>query len=302
MPDLSRRLLAVALGGAALLSALPQPAQARWSGTLAALVRAPLWPAVAGLTWVRDRIRAPSEPFQGLPEELRLAREESGRLRGELDAAELRVRELERQLGELSGYRPEERAGWRPALARVIERGGSRPAGTLGLDAGAGNGIEAGDPAVVGGNQLVGRVAEGVEPGRCWLVPLDARAAGRIDALVQPSGAAGTGEAAGGRAKAPRQPVLVQLSASGPRTFIGELEMPADGRVGEVRAGDAVVLSDATWRPAAQGMRIGTVESIGRLDSNPLRNRVTVRMEVDPSRLGSVVVKVRDRRERGAAP
>ncbi|NBP51823.1 MAG: hypothetical protein EBU70_11750, partial [Actinobacteria bacterium] len=96
MPDLSRRLLAVALGGAALLSALPQPAQARWSGTLAALVRAPLWPAVAGLTWVRDRIRAPSEPFQGLPEELRLAREESGRLRGELDAAELRVRELER--------------------------------------------------------------------------------------------------------------------------------------------------------------------------------------------------------------
>lgn len=302
MRDPSRRLLPVALGAAALLSALPQSAQRPWSGGFAAVVRAPLWPAVAGLSWVRDRVRAPVQPYAGLPEELREAREEASRLRGELDAAELRAREVERQLGELTGYRPERRAGWRPMPARVVERGGGRPGGALGLDVGTAHGIEAGDPVVVGGNQLVGRIAEGVADGRSWLVPVDSRAIGRIDAVVHPSGAAGTGDLPRSGGQRPREPVLVQLTAAGACRLIGELEMPSDGRAPEVRPGDAIVLSDATWPASAQGMRIGTVESVGRLDSNPLRHRVTVRTEVDPARLGNVIIKARDGRAPGGAP
>lgn len=302
MRDASRRLLPVALGAAVLLSALPQSAQRPWSGGLAATVRAPLWPAVAGLSWIRDRIRAPEQPYARLPEELRDAKEEANRLRGELDAAELRARELERQLGELSGYRPERRAGWRPMPARIVERGGGRPGGLLGLDVGSEQGVEAGDPVVVGGNQLVGRIADGVRERRSWLVPVDSRSIGRIDAVVHPSGSAGTGDAPRAGGRRPREAVLVQLTAAGNCRLIGELEMPADGRAPEVRPGDAIVLSDATWPASAQGMRIGTVEAVGRLDSNPLRHRVTVRTEADPSRLGNVVIKAKDARDAGGTP
>jgi hypothetical protein len=81
---------------------------------------------------------------------------------------------------------------------------------------------------------------------------------------------------------------LVQLVPQGGRMLLGELEAPAD-----VKPGDAVLLSDATWRPAAQGMRIGVIDSVGTLDANPLRRRISVRMESDPVRVGRVVVKVR---------
>ena len=74
----------------------------------------------------------------------------------------------------------------------------------------------------------------------------------------------------------------------GNRTLVGELESPAD-----VKPGDSVQLSDAAWSTAAQGMRIGVVESEGALDANPLRRRITVRMESDPLRQSRVVVKVR---------
>jgi hypothetical protein len=36
---------------------------------------------------------------------------------------------------------------------------------------------------------------------------------------------------------------------------------------------------------------LGFVEAVGPLDSNPLRRRITVRMEFDPARLAKVTVK-----------
>ena len=304
----SRRILVIALAGAALLSALPQSFQTPWSGTLAAVLWAPLVPGASALAWVRDRIRAPSEPYQGLPEELRAAREGRDQLQGELDAVQLRAEQLEGQLGELSGYRPADRAGWQPRLATVIERGAGRPAGLLGIDIGTAQGIGEGDPVVVGGNQIIGMVTAGGTENRSWVIPLDDRRCGRIDAIVlteapdgpsDASGGAGAKKAdKGGRAdksdkgdkarNGARATVLVQLVPQGNRTLVGELESPAD-----VKPGDTVLLSDATWRPAAQGMRIGVVESEGALDANPLRRRITVRMESDPLRQSRVVVKVR---------
>jgi cell shape-determining protein MreC len=294
----SRRILVIALAGAALLSALPQSFQTPWSGTLATVLWAPLVPGASALAWVRDRIRAPAEPYQGLPEELRTTREGRDQLQGELDAAQLRVGQLERELGELSGYRPADRAGWQPRLATVIERGAGRPAGLLGIDVGTAQGIGEGDPVVVGGNQIIGMIAAGGAENRSWVIPLDDRRCGRIDAIVLPEAADGSSDASGGAGaggkktdkarNGTRDKVLVQLVAQGNRTLIGELESPAD-----VKPGDSVQLSDATWRPGALGMRIGVVESVGVLDANPLRRRITVRMESDPLQVPRVVVKVR---------
>ena len=286
----SRRILVIALGGAALLSALPQSFQTPWSGTLATVLWAPLVPGASVLAWARDRVRAPAEPYQGLPEELRTTREGRDQLQGELDAAQLRVGQLERELGELSGYRPADRAGWQPRLATVIERGAGRPAGLLGIDVGTAQGIAAG----------------GAE-NRSWVSPLDDRRCGLIDAIVLPETADGSSDGSGGTGaggkkadkagradksdkarNGTRATVLVQLVPQGNRTLVGELESPAD-----VKPGDSVLLSDAGWRPAAQGMRIGVVESEGALDANPLRRRITVRMESDPLRVARVVVKVR---------
>jgi cell shape-determining protein MreC len=303
----SRRILVIALAGAALLSALPQSVQTPWSGTLATVLWAPLVPGASVLAWARDRIRAPTEPYQGLPEELRAAREGRDQLQGELDAVQLRAEQLERELGELSGYRPADRAGWQPRLATVIERGAGRPAGLLGIDVGTAQGIGEGDPVVVGGNQVIGIIAAGGAENRSWVIPLDDRRCGRIDAIVLPEAADGSSDASGGAAavgkktakagktdkadkarNGTRATVLVQLVPQGNRTLVGELESPAD-----VKPGDSVLLSDAAWRPAAQGMRIGVVESEGALDANPLRRRITVRMESDPLRVARVVVKVR---------
>jgi len=281
----SRRILVIALAGAALLSALPQSSQSPWSGILAGVLWAPLAPGASALAWVRDHIRTPSEPYQGLPEELRTAREDRDRLQGELDAAQIRVGQLERELGELSGYRPADRAGWQPRLATVVERGAGRPAGLLGIDIGSSQGVGEGDPVVVGGNQIIGQIASGGAENRSWVIPLDDRRCGRIDAIVAPQAASG---ASGARPAAALPTVLVQLVPQGGRMLLGELEAPAD-----VKPGDAVLLSDATWRPAAHGMRIGVIDSVGTLDANPLRRRISVRMESDPVRVGRVVVKVR---------
>ncbi len=295
MPDRSRRFLAVVLGGAALLSAVPQSSQAPWSGWAAAAVRLPLEPAVRALGVLRDVVRAPEKPYPGLPDELRRALSDRDRLQGELNAAELRVRDLERQLALLVRYRPAERAGWRPQPASIVARGGGRPAGLLGLGIGTADGVSKGDPVVIGGNTLVGRVADGVSESRCWVIALDDRRIGLIDAEVRPSGSAGTGAGAPREGKGPRASVLVQLRPQGDRRLDGELETPTNGAAPDVRIGDEVVLADATWPASALGTRIGFVESVGALDSNPLRRRVTVRLDCDPSRLGEdVIVKVRD--------
>lgn len=284
----SRRLTLTALGAAALLAALPQSAQSSWSPAVASAVCLPLRPVAAAASWLRDRVSPPDEPYVGLPGELRTAREEQDRLKGDLDAAQLRITSLERELAELTGFRPADRAGWRPRLASVVERSAGRPPGLLAIDLGKDQGVQAGDPVVVGGNRLLGRIADSGPAARSLVVPLDDRRAGRIDAQVRPA----PGE---GRPVAAASAIAVQLVPQGGRVLAGELDPGID-----VRVGDPVLLDDATWRPAAQGMRVGLVESVGPLDANPLRRRVLVRMETDPARVSRVVVKVRDPSAPGA--
>jgi cell shape-determining protein MreC len=284
----SQRLLTGAVALAALCAALPERSQAAWSGAVSVALWAPLWPATALLSLARNAIRPSDPPYEGLPEALRDALSERDRLQGEFDAASLRLRQVETELGELTGYRPGREDGWRPRLATVVQRSAGRPPGLFVIDQGPEHGVDKGDPVVVGGNRLVGLVAGGsAGAGRSLVIPLDDRRAGRIDAVVMaPPPAPPVG------AKPPSKPpaavpVLVQLLPAGNGRLIGEFD-PS----GEVKPGDPVILSDATWKPGAQGMRIGTVEAVGVLDANPLRRRVEVRMDADPARVGRVVVKV----------
>lgn len=267
-----------AVVGAVLLSALPQRSFTGWSGAVATAMWAPLWPVTALLAIVRDRVRAPDEPHPGLPGELRRSLEDRDRVQGELDAARLRVRQLEAELGEIAAYRPARDSGWRPLAATVVERSAGRPPGLFAIDAGSDQGVQPGDPVVVGGNRLLGIVAAGGAGDRSLVVPRDDRRAGRIDALAQPSPPAGAPIPAG---------VFVQLVPAGNGRLVGELESDA-----AVRPGDPVLLSDAAWKPSAQGMRVGVVERVGKLDANPLRTRIDVRMETEPARVGRVIVKV----------
>ena len=287
----SRRLLAIALGGAVALSALPAAWQQPWSPQLAAMLWAPLRPGAQGLAWLGAWLRTPADPYPGRPEELRSALEARDRLQGDLDNERQRSAALEAQLQELTGvWERDRRGGWRPVMGAIIERNGGRPPGLLGIDVGASSGVRSSDPVVTGGNQLVGLIAGNIDAAHAWVAPLDDRRVGRIDALVYPAAKPGA---------SPSEATLVQLVPQGRGRLVGELESGSP-----VKPGDPVKLADPTWKQSAQGMLIGTVEAVGKLDANPLRTRIEVRMGFDPARLGKVAVKIEDAEApaRGAPP
>jgi hypothetical protein len=122
-----RRLVAAALGAAALLAAMPAGWQRGWTPAVGALLWLPARPMAYGLSLVRVRLRAPDDPYPARPEELRTALESADRLQGELDAERLRADRLEAQLRELSEVvERDRRGGWRPILATVVERNAHR--------------------------------------------------------------------------------------------------------------------------------------------------------------------------------
>ncbi|MBL9142001.1 MAG: hypothetical protein JNK53_09065 [Phycisphaerae bacterium] len=281
MAILSRqRFLAAGLVLAGVLSFVPSPWMAPWSSEFALVVTAPVRPVQAGLAWLRQWLRPPYEPYAGLaPDAARLAQERDI-LQGELDRERMRSAALERQLQE---YRvvvdADTRGNWRPVMASVVERPGGRRK-DFGLSAGHAFGVAEGDPVVVGGNRLVGRVVGPVDASHAWMTSTDDARLGRIDGLVYP----------GARASdARRAATMIQLTPVGQGRLRGEID-----RTAIVEPGDVVLLNDTTWKDAAQGMRIGVVDRVGAMDSNPLRTGVEVVMEVEPARVGPVTLKVRD--------
>jgi cell shape-determining protein MreC len=275
-----QRMLVAALAAATLLAFTPSSWMAPWSGEVAAVLTSPVRPMSRVLAWARDLLRSPYDPYEGLaPDAARLAQERD-LLQGELDRERMRSATLEKQLQDLRVVvDADTRGGWRPVLASVVERPSARQK-RYGLDAGEASGIAEGDPVVAGGNRLVGRIAGPLQRAKAYFVPLDDGVLGRLDALVYP---------AQRLSNSPRNATMIQLLPIGGGRLRGELERDAP-----VQPGDVVLLNDATWKPAAQGMRVGIIERVGALDSNPLRTGVEVRMDPDPSRVGGVTVKVAD--------
>jgi cell shape-determining protein MreC len=273
------RALAGALALAGVAAFLPASWMAPWSDDVALVATAPLRPVIAALAHAREWLRPSHDPSAGLsPDAARLTQERDV-LQGELDRERIRAALLEKQLRDIRAVvDADARGGWKPVLATVVER----PAGRrtrYGLNRGAGHGVQEGDPVVVGGNQLVGRVVDPVDASHAWMIAVDDRVLGRIDALVQIRRSEG----------AAREPTMLQLIPLGGGRLRGEMD-----RAASVKAGDVVLLNDATWKPAAQGMRIGVVDRVGTLDSNPLRTAVEVRMDVEPARVGPVTIKAAD--------
>lgn len=277
----SQRLLGAAIAVAAGLALMPSAWMRPWADDLQAILHLPVRPVQALVAEARLWMRPGVDLYQDMTHgEAELAAQRDA-LQGELDRERIRTATLEAQLMELRVVvDADTRAGWRPVLATVVERPAGRRARLLGLNVGAAQGVVEGDPVVVGGNRLVGRVHGPSESGRAWVVPLDDGRIGRIDALVYPAHRIGASI---------RDGTMLQLLPDGRGYLQGELE-----RAVAIKPGDVVLLNDPTWKSAAQGMRIGVVERIGALDANPLRTGVTVRMEIDPTRVGGVTVKVAD--------
>lgn len=263
--------------GLAALSLLPPRWLQPWTSDVAAVVWFPLRPIEHGLSAIGRAMRAPAERDPSLDERSRELSNERDELRGLLYAERLRSADLEDRVRQLEATaRFDQARGSRPLSATVVARAGPAT-GVLTLNVGSGHGVRAGDPAVVRGDLLVGRVAADLTATQSFLVPIDHPGIGRLDAVVIVQGAESM--------KAAQLPVI-QVRPDGKGSLIGEVTTSAG-----VAEGDVVRLNDPTWKAAAQGMRLGTVRSVKALDSNPLRRRVEVVPDVEPGRVGNVTLK-----------
>ena len=259
-------------------SLLPGSALRPWIGDVASLVWLPLRPG----TWVLASIRHVLRPDSDVSSsrDVQLLAEERDRYRALWHAERLRAEDLAQRLTQLDRTAQLDRGGAPvdPMLVTVLG-GGAGPGGRfLTLSAGRTQGVGSGDPVVVGGDQLVGRVAGDPAPITCWMAPITDSSIGRLDVYVTP---ADRPEAA------PSESVRAQLRPDSRGLLLGEVD--ASGRVHE---GDVVRLDDRQWKRSAQGMRVGTVRAVRRGDRNPLRSMIEVEVGLDLSRLRQVTMKV----------
>lgn len=257
---------------------LPPRWLAPWSADAAAIVSAPLRPLEWSFARLRRALR-PAAPEQDLDERLRELVDDREHYRSLWFAERLRSAELERRLEAVEETRRLDRTSSRPVSAAIVAMTGPG-SGLLTIDAGRSAGVTTGDPVVMRGDVLVGRVVG--EPGehRATVAPITDRSSGRLDALVEP------GSGAGARSDATRAFVPIQLAPFQGDCFTGEIAAGSGAA-----PGDVVRLADPTWKRAAQGARLGVIRSMTPLDRNPLRLRVEVVPEADPSRAAIVVIK-----------
>lgn len=269
---------AVALGASFMLSLAPASVLRPWIGDVAALVWLPLRPGEYLLSSLRHVLRPDEASRAG--GDLQLLTEERDRFRALWHAERLRAEELFERLKQVDSTGKLDRgaSGAEPLLVTVVG-GGAGPGGRfITLSAGRTQGVDSGDPAVVGGDQLVGRVMGEPAPITCWMAPITDAAIGRLDVYVTP---ADRPEAA------PSESVRAQLRADGRGRLVGEVD--AAGRVVE---GDIVRLDDRQWKRSAQGMRVGMVRLVRRADRNPLRSVIEVDPGLEIPRLREVTLKL----------
>lgn len=262
----------------AAMSLAPATVLRPWTGDLSALIWLPLRPPAHLLTSLRHWVR-PGRDESGA-RDAQLLLDERDRFRALWHGERLRAEALEQRLGQLERASRMDRGGVpvEPIMAAVVGRGAGASERFLSLGAGARDGVRQGDPAVIGGDLLVGRVEGEPTEANCWLVPLVDRSTGRVDVYVAPAD----------RPEAPPSEGVVAQVRPNERGLL-EGEIDSSGRVSE---GDVVRLSDPNWKPAAQGMRIGVVRMVRKGDRNPLRSVIEVECGADPSRLRQVTLKV----------
>ncbi|MGA1046334.1 MAG: hypothetical protein ACO3ZY_14200 [Phycisphaerales bacterium] len=247
--------------------ALAPPAWLGWAAEVGAVLWIPLNPiahlAASAREWLRPpRPDLPPVEVEALLEERETLRALASRLRIELDL----VRE---ELAALEGEPRPSVAMAAPLAATVLS---VEPDGRMRINKGLRHGIASGDPAVAGGEVLVGRVAD--PPGAAWatVVPAMHRASGSIRARLL-------------RNDDPDAPGMLVL-----------LEPTGDGWRGETaaglgREGASLRLDDSSWPAAAQGLLLGRVAKIRRVDARPLLVEIAVEPAWDAGAVATLVVR-----------
>jgi cell shape-determining protein MreC len=195
-------------------------------------------------------------------------------------AEQARADELERQLQQLQNAPPDmPRYPVKLVLARVGLRSPLDAHGAVSLNRGSRDGVTPGTVAVHDHVHLVGWVTE-VSHMNCVVSPMAGAATRAIQGAVLSRDREG---AAVALAAAPR----LALQGRGDGTLVGE---PDKALI--INPGDEVVLVDDDWPRAAQGLKIGVVESVESNERKPLRNTVIVRPKFQLSEVRMVVLRL----------
>jgi hypothetical protein len=247
--------------------AVSPPAWLGWAAEVGAVLWIPLNPiahvATSARAWLRpDRPDLPPIEVEALLEERETLRALATRLRIELDLTQAELAALE------GGPRPAN-TGASPIASTVLS---VEPDSGLRINKGIRHGVAAGDPAVAGGEILVGRVAD--PPGAAWstVVPASHRAAGTLRARLLRND---TPDA---------EATLVLLEPNG-------LGWRSETEEALATKGAVLRLDDPSWPASAQGLLLGRVSGIRRVDSRPLLVEITVDPAWDAGSVTTLVVK-----------
>lgn len=273
-----RAFLVVVLATAAV-SVMPARWLRPWTNDLSGLIWVPLRPPAHLLTALRHWLRPAKEDASA--RDMQLLVEDRDRFRALWHSEQLRAEELQQRLAQIDRTNRMNRGGVpvEPLIVSVTGRGTGTSERFLALAAGARDGVREGDPAVIGGDVLVGRVLGAPTDVSCWLAPIVDSSAGRLDVYITSADRPEAG---------PSEGVKAQIRPGSRGLLVGEV----DGSATRIDEGDIVRLWDATWKPSAQGMRVGVVRRVGRSDRSPLRTQIEVECGVDPTRLRQVTLKV----------
>jgi hypothetical protein len=266
-----------ALLAAVLLSLLPARVLVGWTVETASLLTLPLVPLQHAGRLVASWLR----PSLG---EAYAEREAAGTLARERDEARALYRRLEldnerlRREIEMLSAATARSPGLAVRAVRASAVAATRPgprsgAGTLKLNAGVRQGVEAGMVATRDGDTVVGRVVG--DPAALSSEAVPVGGAGAIEVVLLPP------EEGIELAKAPRG----ILKPDGRGGFMCDL-----GRVTAVTVGWTARLADDRWPRAAQGLRVARVTAATPLDTSPLHLRLELAPVFDPLEAVEVVL------------
>lgn len=267
-----RRALAVAAAALLVLALLPTR-YSRWVGWFSRPAMAALAPAAAPMGML-GRWALPQRAGPALPQQVEALTEEVEKFRTLWRQSEARLADAERRLAEIQRARALNPAlDLAPIVAPIIGAAADPSSGVLTARAGTERGVQRDDVAAAAGVHLVGRVVD-VSSLTCSILPITHRSTGYIDAVVDVPGA-----------DAGKLPQCQLLPGPGGE-LAGEFERDAAG----VSLGLLVRLRDTRWPASAQMLVVGKIVAIRPKESQPLRQMIVVRPEVDFRRLGETLI------------
>jgi len=253
-----------------------------WVNPLREITGLVLTPFTVPLNMLAGWLRPPPDTLEGTvvdPESLRHLDAERMEFERLYLAEQARADELEQQLQQLQNAPADlPRVQVKPLLARIALRAPTDALGEVTINRGTRDGVTPGTVAVYNHVHFIGWVKSASNL-QSTLVPAMAkptRVRGAVIARDRPSAAVSL-------ANAPK----LGFDAAGDGAFVAE---PDKSIV--INVGDEVVLLDEDWPASAQGLRIGTVESVKPNDKVPLRNIVTVRPAYQLSQVRMVVLRI----------